>query len=53
MKKLLIATMVAALAACSTTSPDVIQRGDAQRMSQVQDATAPQRVVVSSVPALS
>lgn len=39
MKKLLIATMVAALAACSTTSPDVIQRGDAQRMSQVQDAT--------------
>ncbi|WP_423598997.1 glycine zipper 2TM domain-containing protein [Roseateles sp. MS654] len=39
MKKLLIATLVAALAACSTTSPDVIQRGDAQRMSQVQDAT--------------
>lgn len=39
MKKLLIATMVAALAACSTTSPDVIQRGDAQRLSQVQDAT--------------
>jgi len=30
---------VAALAACSTTSPDVVQRGDAQRMSQVQDAT--------------
>ena len=29
----------AALAACSTTSPDVIQRGDAQRLSQVQDAT--------------
>ena len=27
------------LAACSTTSPDVIQRSDAQRMSQVQDAT--------------
>ena len=40
MKKLLIALSVAAaLAACSTTSPDVIQRGDAQRMSQVQDAT--------------
>ncbi|WP_416761099.1 glycine zipper 2TM domain-containing protein [Roseateles sp. So40a] len=39
MKKLLIATMVAALAACSTTSPDTIQRGDAQRLSQVQDAT--------------
>lgn len=34
-------TLVAALAlsACATTSPDVIQRGDAQRMSQVQDAT--------------
>ncbi|MEO5698849.1 MAG: hypothetical protein ABIQ60_17140 [Burkholderiaceae bacterium] len=28
-----------ALAACSTTSPDVVQRGDAQRMSRVQDAT--------------
>lgn len=27
-----------ALAGCTTTSPDVIQRGDAQRMSQVQDA---------------
>nr|WP_297524564.1 glycine zipper 2TM domain-containing protein [uncultured Roseateles sp.] len=39
MKKLLIATMVVALAACTTTNPDVIQRGDAQRMSQVQDAT--------------
>ena len=40
MKKLLIAIAVCAtLAACSTTSPDVIQRGDAQRMSQVQDAT--------------
>jgi outer membrane lipoprotein SlyB len=40
MNKLLIAVAVAAaLAGCSTTSPDVIQRGDAQRMSQVQDAT--------------
>src|ERR1043165_5796423 len=39
MKKLLIAPLVAALAACSTTNPDVIQRGDAQRLSQVQDAT--------------
>lgn len=27
------------LSACSTTSPDVVQRGDAQRLSQVQDAT--------------
>lgn len=26
------------LAACSTTSPDVVQRGDAQRLSTVQDA---------------
>ncbi|MFG6416297.1 glycine zipper 2TM domain-containing protein [Roseateles sp. DC23W] len=34
-------TLVAALAlsACSTTSPDIVQRGDAQRLSQVQDAT--------------
>ncbi|MEJ6000586.1 glycine zipper 2TM domain-containing protein [Paucibacter soli] len=38
-KKLIAAAAVAALAACSTTSPDVVQRGDAQRMSQVQDAT--------------
>jgi outer membrane lipoprotein SlyB len=39
MNKLLIALAVASLAACTTTSPDVIQKGDAQRMSQVQDAT--------------
>lgn len=39
MKKLLIAASVVTLAACSTTSPDVVQRDDAQRMSQVQDAT--------------
>jgi len=39
MKNMLAALAVAALAACSTTSPDVIQRGDAQHLSQVQDAT--------------
>ena len=40
MKQLIIATAVlAALAGCTTTSPDVVQRGDAQRLSQVQDAT--------------
>lgn len=40
MKTLLAAAMAAAtLAACSTTSPDVIQREDAQRLSQVQDGT--------------
>ncbi|NML13376.1 outer membrane lipoprotein [Azohydromonas caseinilytica] len=38
-KTLAALAMAAALAACSTTSPDVIQRGDAQRLSQVQDAT--------------
>jgi outer membrane lipoprotein SlyB len=38
-KKLLIATTVVALTACASSSPDVIQRGDAQRLSQVQDAT--------------
>jgi outer membrane lipoprotein SlyB len=41
MRKLLVASVVAAmgvLSACSTTSPDVVQRGDAQRLSQVQDA---------------
>jgi outer membrane lipoprotein SlyB len=36
---IVIAAAALALAACSTTSPDVIQRGDAQRLSQVQDAT--------------
>lgn len=39
MKKLLVLGLVAALAACSTSSPDVVKRGDAQRMSDVQDAT--------------
>ncbi len=39
MKNLLIVAVVAALSACATSSPDVIQRGDAQRMAQVQDAT--------------
>jgi outer membrane lipoprotein SlyB len=29
--------VVAALGACASSSPDVIQRGDAQRMAQVQD----------------
>ena len=33
----LSATLVLALAACATSSPDVIQRGDAQRLSQVQE----------------
>ena len=39
MKKLVLAALVAALGACATSSPDVIQRNDAQRMSQVQDGT--------------
>ena len=39
MKRLVVALAALSLAACSTTSPDVIQRGDAQRMSLVQDAT--------------
>lgn len=30
--------MLALLAACSTTSPDVVKPGDAQRLSQVEDA---------------
>ncbi len=38
MTSLTLATAFA-LTACSTTSPDVVQRGDAQRLSQVQDAT--------------
>ncbi len=39
MKSLFIAAAALALAACTTTNPDVIQKGDAQRLSQVQDAT--------------
>jgi len=38
-KSVLVLSLAAVLAACSTTSPDVIQKGDAQRMAQVQDAT--------------
>ena len=46
MKRLLLAaSAVAVLAACTTTSPDVISRSDAQRMSTVIDA-----VVLSSRP---
>ncbi|HEY8907900.1 MAG TPA: hypothetical protein VIM63_17880 [Rhodoferax sp.] len=33
----LSAAMVLTLGACATSSPDVVQRGDAQRMAQVQD----------------
>lgn len=39
MKRVLLALTVAALAACSTTSPDVVSRSDAQRLSTVTDAT--------------
>jgi len=42
LKQLILAASVAALgalAACQTANPDVIQRGDAQRMSSVQDGT--------------
>ena len=35
----LVAVTVLALAGCTTTSPDVVSRQDAQRMSTVQDAT--------------
>ena len=38
-KTILVLACAAVFSACSTTSPDVIQRGDAQRLSQVQDAT--------------
>jgi outer membrane lipoprotein SlyB len=42
MSKLITSLGVAAalaLSACSTTSPDVVQRSEAQRLSQIQDAT--------------
>ena len=38
MKKLWIWGLALVLAACATSSPDVIQRGDAQRLSTVVDA---------------
>jgi outer membrane lipoprotein SlyB len=37
MKMSLSTALVLALGACATSSPDVVQRGDAQRMAQVQD----------------
>lgn len=37
MKRLFAAITVAALAACTTTSPDVISKNEAQRLSTVQD----------------
>jgi len=38
MKKFWILALVAVLAGCASSSPDVIQRGDAQRLSTVVDA---------------
>lgn len=38
MKKLWMLGLVAVLAGCASSSPDVIQRGDAQRLSTVVDA---------------
>lgn len=37
MKWAAVAVVLAVLGACASSSPDVIQRGDAQRMAQVQD----------------
>ena len=39
MKHLFLAAAAVALAACTTSNPDVVRRYDAQRMSQVYDAT--------------
>lgn len=39
MKKLSVLLLVLVLTACATSSPDVIQRGDAQRLSVVEDGT--------------
>lgn len=44
-RMLLAASVLAALTACTTTSPDVINKNDAQRLSTVQDG-----VVLSSRP---
>jgi outer membrane lipoprotein SlyB len=34
----LLVSMVAVLGACASSSPDVVQRGDAQRMAKIEDA---------------
>ena len=39
MKRFAALILVLALAGCTTTSPDVVQRNDAQRLSSVVDAT--------------
>ncbi|MEO7117037.1 MAG: glycine zipper 2TM domain-containing protein [Caldimonas sp.] len=39
MKRLFLAAATLSLAACTTSNPDVVRRYDAQRMSQVYDAT--------------
>ena len=39
MRQLLSAVAIAALAACTTSNPDVVRRYETQRMSQVYDAT--------------
>ena len=39
MKRYAILVLAVAIAGCSTTSPDVVQRSDAQRLSTVIDAT--------------
>lgn len=38
-QRLLAIAVIGTMAACATSSPDVVQRGDAQRMSVVEDAT--------------
>ncbi|MCP5280505.1 MAG: glycine zipper 2TM domain-containing protein [Rhodoferax sp.] len=39
MKRIAAMLLIVALAGCTSTSPDVVQRGDAQRLSSVIDAT--------------
>ena len=34
---MLVGTLAVVLGACASSSPDVIQRGDAQRMAKVED----------------
>jgi outer membrane lipoprotein SlyB len=39
MKSLILSIAALSLAACTTANPDIVQKGESQRMSQVQDAT--------------
>lgn len=50
MQSLVLAITASVLLACASSSPDVIQRGDAQRLSKVEDAVVQARGTEVFVP---